>query len=60
MLVDDLGYIAGSGAILNSQVILTAAQNFEGYDIVTLILYLSLSVFVYFFHFGNFSQILWT
>jgi len=31
MLVDDLGYIAGSGAILNSHTILTAAQNFEGY-----------------------------
>jgi len=29
MLVDDLGYISGSGAILGSNVIMTAAQIFE-------------------------------
>lgn len=29
MFVDDMGYIAGSGVIINNNVILTAAQLFE-------------------------------
>ena len=31
MIVDDLGYISGSGAIIGSRTILTSAQHFEGY-----------------------------
>ena len=30
MIVDDLGYISGSGAVIGQNVILTSAQHFEG------------------------------
>ena len=33
LLVDDLGYISGSGAIIGSHTIITSAQHFEGYVI---------------------------
>jgi len=31
LMVDDLGYISGSGVMIDSHVILTSAQHFEGY-----------------------------
>lgn len=30
LLVDDLGYISGSGVLIQEHVILTSAQHFEG------------------------------
>ena len=36
LIVDDLGFVSGTGVILNPNVILTTAQIFEGYGIIIL------------------------